>query len=135
LEGSARERYTALAAADVLISDIGSDLVDYLCLGRPYIVLNPNEGESEATFLATNPSARAGIVVNTASIDALDDAIARALGSDKLADARAALAGRYLGDLATPSLKRFLAEVDRCLAHVHETRPARELPAPSEVAQ
>jgi hypothetical protein len=134
LEGSARERYAALASADILISDIGSDLVDYLSLGRPYIVLNPNEAESETTFLESNPSAGAGVVVNAASIDALDDAIGRALGADELTGARAALAARYLGDLATPPLDRFLAEVDRCLAYVHETRPARELPAPIEVA-
>ncbi|HMH58165.1 MAG TPA: CDP-glycerol glycerophosphotransferase family protein [Galbitalea sp.] len=135
LEGSARERYVALGSADVLISDIGSDLVDYLCLGRPYIALNPNDSESEATFLDSNPSTGAGFVVSVASIDALDDAIGRALGTDELAATRAALAGRYLGDLVTPPFDRFLAEVDRCLAHVRETRPARELPVPSEVAQ
>ncbi|HEX4401502.1 MAG TPA: CDP-glycerol glycerophosphotransferase family protein [Galbitalea sp.] len=132
LEGSAQERYAALAAADVLVADIGSDLVDYLSLGRPYVALNPNESETTAEFVKTNPSASAGIVVSVASIDTLDDAITRALGSDDLVVERSALANRYLGDLATPAIDRFLAEVDACLAHIHDSRPARELPAPAE---
>jgi hypothetical protein len=132
VEGSARERYAALAAADVLIADIGSDLVDYLALGRPYVALNPNESESAEQFVTENPSASAGVVVSVTSIDTLGDAVARALGPDDLAVARAALAKRYLGDLASPPIDRFLAEVDACLAHIHDTRPARELPAPGE---
>jgi hypothetical protein len=134
LEGSAQERYAALAAADVLVADIGSDLVDYLSLGRPYVALNPNESETTAEFLQANPSASAGIVVSVASIDTLDRAISRALGPDDLAIERTALARRYLGDLATPAIDRFVAEVDACLAHIHDSRPARRLPAPAEEA-
>jgi hypothetical protein len=132
LEGSSRERYAALAAADVLVADIGSDLVDYLGLGRPYVALNPNGTETTADFVTANPSASAGVVVSVASIGDLGDAITRALGPDELAVERVVLAKRYLGDPATPAIDRFLTEVDACLAHIHETRPARALPAPVE---
>jgi hypothetical protein len=72
--------------------------------------------------------------VGATSIETLGDAITRALGPDDLAVERATLANRYLGDLATPAIDRFLSEVDACLAHIHETRPARELPAPAAEA-
>jgi CDP-Glycerol:Poly(glycerophosphate) glycerophosphotransferase len=147
LEGSSHERYAALAAADLLIADIGSDLVDYLALERPYIALNPNPAQNETNFLNANPSASAGIVVSLASMDVLGDAIAQGLGTDKHgADQRGvnkpgvngrgadALAKRYLGDLTSP-VDRFLTQVEAALDHIHKTRPARELPAPAEAAE
>jgi len=42
------------------------------------------------------------------------------------------LARRYLGDLSTPPLDRFVAGVDATLELVRSTRPARVLPVTEE---
>jgi hypothetical protein len=132
IEGSQAERFAALAAADLLICDVSSDLVDFLALDRPYIVLNPSAADP-ASFVAANPSASAAAtVVDRRSIDHVGEIVDRALSEDTVAGSRSALARRYLGDLSVPQLHRFLAEVDRCLAHIAATRPARTLPLEPE---
>ncbi|HEY5231713.1 MAG TPA: CDP-glycerol glycerophosphotransferase family protein [Galbitalea sp.] len=139
--GSLEERFAALATADLLIADVGTDLVDYLRLDRPYIALNVGTidsgglAQSDTEFAKSNPSAGAGIVVGAESIDTLGAVVARALDTDDRATRRVELANRYLGDPARPPLDRFLGEVDACLDHIHATRPARELPVESEAPQ
>jgi hypothetical protein len=105
IDGSLSERYAALAAADVLVTDVGTDLVDFLALDRPYFV------------------------VDDASVATLGDDVASALAGPQKDPAREKLAQRYLGDLSTPPIDRFLAEVERTLALVREVRPQRTLPA------
>jgi hypothetical protein len=129
LAGSLAERQAALAAADVLIADIGTDLVDFLVLDRPYIALNPNAHSTTAAFLDANPSSSAGDVIDLDTLPALGDALDRALSGDSRSVERTALAAHYLGDVSSP-VERFLAEVAACLAHVRETVPARILPEP-----
>jgi hypothetical protein len=124
LAGSQAARYAALASADLLISDISSDTVDFLALDRPYVVLDPT-GTNLAAFVAGNPSASAGDVIDRGSAAALGDVIDRALADDPHAAGRAALAERYLGDLASSQFDRFFTEVERCLQHIATTRPVR----------
>jgi hypothetical protein len=109
--GSLAERYAVLATADVLVTDVGSDLVDFLALDRPYVMVDAD------------------------SIGTLGDAVGRALTENQNDKSRALLAKRYLGDLSTPPVDRFLAEVDRTLELVRASRPARTLPVPEEVAE
>ena len=109
--GSLSERYAVLAAADVLVTDVGSDLVDFLALDRPYFVAND-------TSMAT-----------------LGDDVARAIAGPHKDPARQRLALHYLGDLSTPPIDRFLSEVDRTLALVHEARPRRTIPVPDGAAE
>ena len=109
--GSLSERYAVLAAADVLVTDVGSDLVDFLALDRPYFVAND-------TSMAT-----------------LGDDVARAIAGPHGDPARQKLALHYLGDLSTPPIDRFLSEVDRTLALVHEARPRRTIPVPDGAAE
>jgi hypothetical protein len=136
VQGSLRERYAALAGADLLITDIGSDLVDFLCLDRPYIVLDPSSGKSsESSFATANPSAGAGRVVALNAVSRIDAIVTQSLGGDQggndsAATVRRTLATHYLGDLTVPPLSRFLDEVSSCLAQLHATRPARILPPP-----
>jgi hypothetical protein len=111
IEGSLSERYAVLAAADVLITDIGTDLVDFLALDRPYFV------------------------VNDTTIARLGDDVARALATPPGDPARRKLALRYLGDLSTPPIDRFLTEVEHTLALVHEVRPRRMSPVADGGAQ
>jgi CDP-Glycerol:Poly(glycerophosphate) glycerophosphotransferase len=111
IAGTLSERYAVLAAADVLVTDVGSDLVDFLALDRPYFV------------------------VNDASIVTLGDDVGRSLAAPEKDPARQKLALRYLGDLSTPPIDRFLAEVDRTLALVRKSRRQRTLPVPEGVAE
>jgi hypothetical protein len=106
--GSLTDRYAVLAGADVLVADSGSDLIDFLALDRP------------------------SFVVTAESIHVLGDDVGRALTSPMTDGKRAQRAKRYLGDLNMPPVERFLAEVDRTLALVKSTRPARTLPVPEE---
>jgi hypothetical protein len=110
IAGTLAERYAVLAAADVLVTDVGTDQVDFLALDRPSILVDPTH------------------------IASLGDAVARALAEP--ADAsRKELAERYLGDLSTPPIDRFLGEVERTLDLVRTSRPARVPPAPDETAE
>ncbi len=109
IAGTLTERYAVLAAADVLVTDVGSDLVDFLALDRPYIM------------------------VESGAVDTLGEAVGQALTEPQKSKARAQLAERYLGDLSSPPLDRFLREVDRTLEHVRTSRGVRTLPTP-EVA-
>jgi CDP-Glycerol:Poly(glycerophosphate) glycerophosphotransferase len=111
IAGTLSERYAVLAAADVLVTDVGSDLVDFLALDRPYFV------------------------VNDSSIVTLGDDVGRSLAAPEKDPARQKLALRYLGDLSTPPIDRFLAEVDRTLALVRKSRRQRTLPVPEGVAE
>ena len=108
VHGTLAERYAVLATADLLVTDVGSDLVDFLALDRPYIR------------------------VDAASIDTIGDDVAHALAESGANPERVKLARRYLGDLSTPPLDRFLVEVDATLALVRSTRPARVLPVAEE---
>ena len=136
VEGSQGERFAALADADVLITDVSSDLVDFLALDRPLIVLDPSAQEP-AAFVIANPSAAAAdAVLDRDSIGRLGEALDRALSpsgsTPDSAAARAALTRRYLGDLSVSQVERFLAEVDRCLDLIAATRPERTLPIEPE---
>jgi CDP-Glycerol:Poly(glycerophosphate) glycerophosphotransferase len=115
IAGSLTERYAVLAAADVLVADVGSDIVDFLALDRP------------------------SVLVGSDSIGALADTVSRALTTTETDATRAHRARHYLGNLSTPPVERFVAEVDRTLAHVQSTRTPRELltvpPAPAEVTE
>jgi hypothetical protein len=135
VQGSLDERYAALAGADLLIADIGSDLVDFLALDRPYIALNATGSADAAAFAEANPSTTAGVVIDLDSIATLGAVVERALSADTHAAARAKLGVRYLGDRSTPPLDRFLAAVSLCLDHLHATRPARVLPPPEESSE
>ncbi|HEY1531351.1 MAG TPA: CDP-glycerol glycerophosphotransferase family protein [Galbitalea sp.] len=126
--GTLTERYAAIASADLLVTDVSSDLVDFLALDRPYIVLNAG-GMSAATFRAATPSAAAGTVLDATSIATLGDVVADSIDSDSRSADRAELAKLFLGDLSAPPLERFVAEVDRAVDKVRSSRPARELPA------
>jgi hypothetical protein len=84
---------------------------------------------STSTFIEANPSAGAGAVLDVDTVDTLGDAATRALGEDPDGERLAELARRYLGEPSTPPLDRFLTEVDRALALVRESRPARTPPA------
>jgi hypothetical protein len=137
LQGTLAERYAVLAAADLLVSDVSDDLVDYLSLNRPYVVLDATAqvpAAPVAAFVAANPSASAGTVLNAETIGTLGDVVAQALANDGDTRARATLATRYLGELSTPPIDRFLSEVDRTLALVRKTHPARALPTAEEAA-
>ncbi|MDQ1547317.1 MAG: hypothetical protein QOH69_2221 [Actinomycetota bacterium] len=101
IAGSLSERYKVLAAADVLVTDIGTDVVDFLALDRPYFL------------------------VDDATIGTLRDDVVRALAGPQKDPARKKFALRYLGDLSTPPIDRFLAEVERTLALVRRVRPRR----------
>ncbi len=109
--GSLSERYAVLAAADVLVTDVGNDLVDFLALDRPYFV------------------------VNQSSIATLGDDIGRALAGQRADPARRELALRYLGDLSTPPIDRFLSAVDDTLTLVRKSRPQRTRPVQEGVAK
>jgi hypothetical protein len=111
IAGSLSERYAELAAADALVTDVGSDLVDFLALDRPYFV------------------------VNDTSIATLGADVRRALAAPAKDPARRELATYYLGDLTTPPIDRFLAAVDQTLALVRESRPRRALPIPDGVVE
>ena len=111
LAGSLSERYAVLAAADVLVTDVGSDLVDFLALDRPYFV------------------------VDDATIATLRDDVGRALAGPQNDPARQKLALLYLGDLSMPPIDRFLAEVDHVLALVRESRGHRTLPVQERVVE
>ena len=111
IAGSLSERYAVLASADVLVTDVGSDLVDFLALDRPYVV------------------------VDDASITTLGADVARALAGPRKDPAREKLARRYLGDLSTPPIDRFLAEVDRTLALIRESRAHRTLPVQDGIVE
>jgi CDP-Glycerol:Poly(glycerophosphate) glycerophosphotransferase len=132
--GSLAERFAVLAGADLLVTDVSSDVVDFLALNRPYIVLDP-VGDRASAFLAANPSAGAGTVIDPTSIPLLGETIERALASTGPDAARVELARSYLGPLDSPPLEVWLAEVDRCLGLIRATRPERELPSITEVGQ
>jgi hypothetical protein len=140
VHGSLAERQAALAHADLLIGDIGNDLVDFLALDRPYIALNATPDLDTAAFQSANPSATAGIVLDRDSVGSLGEIVGELLGRapeqeskastvHPTSAARTALAQHYLGDLSAPPLERFLTEVATCLDELHATRPARQLPA------
>lgn len=116
------QRDAALAAADVLVTDIGNELTDFLALDRPYLVLHPGP-TSEAEFVAENPSAAGGVVVEAATVASIADAVTDAVTNDSKRGERAAVRARYLGDLTTPPIERFLAQVDSALEVVQTTRP------------
>jgi CDP-Glycerol:Poly(glycerophosphate) glycerophosphotransferase len=130
--GTPAERYAVLAGAHVLVSDISSDLVDFLALDRPYVALNVS-GANDDAFRAANPSVSAGIVLGPGTIGTLREVVHRALDRAEDATSRPELARRYLGDLTTSPLDHWLTEVDRCLDLVHRTRAARSLPMPEQV--
>jgi hypothetical protein len=74
------------------------------------------------------------LVVDPGAIGGLEAAVANAL-ADPADASRTKLAHRYLGDLSTPPIDRFLSEVDRTLELVRSTRSARELPTPAETTE
>ena len=116
------QRDAALAAADVLVTDIGNELTDFLALDRPYIVLHPG-ATSEADFVAANPSAAGGVVLEAGTVASIADTVTDAVANDPKRRERAAVRERYLGDLSTPPIERFLAQVDSALEFVQATRP------------
>jgi hypothetical protein len=128
--GSLSDRYAALATADLLVTDLSSDLVDFLALGRPYVTLDAGtpETSSESAFILANPSTGAGAVLSVETISTLGDVVAHSLAHDSDGAARADLEQHYLGDLSMPPVDRFLAEVDATLGLVRASRPARTLP-------
>jgi hypothetical protein len=123
LVGSLRVRQPALAGAELLLTDISSDLVHFLLLDRPYIVLNPHSQSRLSEFAAANPWSTAGDVVSLDGLAMLEQVVDCALTEDSRSAERVALAGRCLGDVSSP-LERFLAEAEACLRHVYGTVPA-----------
>jgi hypothetical protein len=123
------ERYGALADADVLVTDISSDLVDFLSLDRPYFVTNPNAvAPISATvdeFVAANPSARGGTVIGPLELDSVAQDVLDAVRADPRRDERRAVAAHYLGDLTPSPLEHFFARVDECVELVRASaRPS-----------
>jgi hypothetical protein len=123
------ERYGALAAADLLVTDVSSDLVDFLSLDRPYFVTSPNAvGPIAATvdeFVATNPSARGGTVIGPLELDSIAESVLNAVRADPLRDERRAVAAHYLGERTPSPIEHFLARVDECIEFVRaSTRPS-----------
>jgi hypothetical protein len=123
------ERYDALAGADVLMTDISSDLVDFLCLDRPYFVTAPNAvgpiANTVDEFVAANPSARGGTVIGPLELDSVAQAVLDTVETDPLREARRTVAVHYLGDRTLSPLEHFFARVDECVELVREsTRPS-----------
>jgi hypothetical protein len=138
LFGTLAQRYAVLAAADLLVTDISDDLVDYLALNRPYVVLDaraPTLTTPSDAFIAVNPSASAGTVLNADTLGTLGEVVTRLLAGDRDTKARGILATRYLGDLSRSPIDRFLTEVDRTLELVRISRPSRGVPPVGEVAR
>jgi hypothetical protein len=66
--------------------------------------------------------------VTAETIGTLGNSVGVALTGPGTDPSRVLLAQRYLGDLSTPPVDRFLQEVDRTLALVQSTHPARTMP-------
>jgi hypothetical protein len=116
------QRDAALAAADVLVTDIGSELTDFLALDRPYLVLHPG-ASSVAEFAGANPSAGGGVVVEPTAVASIANAITDAVTNDPKRAERAVVRAHYLGELDTPPIERFLGQVESALELVQKTRP------------
>jgi hypothetical protein len=119
---SVDERRDALAGADLLVTDIGTDLVDFLALDRPVVVTNPTDRPEDA-FLAEYPSAEAGIIVGPRQLDGLVEAITEAIEKDPKRHARERVAKYYLGDRTTATEELFFEQVDSCLELVASKLP------------
>ncbi|MDQ1572933.1 MAG: hypothetical protein QOH44_492 [Actinomycetota bacterium] len=113
------ERYGALADADLLVTDISSDLVDFLALDRPYFVTAPNATgpttDIVAEFVASYPSARGGTVIGPLELGSVAQVVLDAVRADPLRDERRAVADHYLGDRSPSPIEHFLARVDECI--------------------
>jgi hypothetical protein len=127
------ERYGALADADLLVTDISSDLVDFLSLDRPYFVTAPNAvgpiADTVDEFVAANPSARGGTVIGPNEVDSVAQAILDTVGTDPLREERGTVAAHYLGDRSESPLEHFFGSVDECIEFVRlsasQTRDTR----------
>ncbi|GAA6182400.1 hypothetical protein NBRC116594_38380 [Shimia sp. NS0008-38b] len=91
-------------AADVLITDISSTVIDYLYTGKPYIVTNPHDYTD--AFLEAYPSVEGG---HLAAPDAanLPELLADCLGADQLAAKRIKLRLYAFGDFGRPQQEAF----------------------------
>jgi CDP-glycerol glycerophosphotransferase (TagB/SpsB family) len=102
--------YDAFIAADVLVTDVSSVLIDFLATHKPYLVTNPR-GLDHDRFRAAYPSSAGGVVLDP-------DAVARIGGLVVDADApelrarRAELAAYLLADDGRDPAVRFVDEVD-----------------------
>ena len=97
--------------SDVLLSDISAVVTDFLATDKPYLVTNPR-GLTGEEFRARFPSHHAAYVV-AEDLGDLDDHLAAAFGEDPLADDRARMRRRVLGDTPDGALPVFVAALER----------------------
>ncbi|PKQ32420.1 MAG: hypothetical protein CVT62_05270 [Actinobacteria bacterium HGW-Actinobacteria-2] len=100
-----------LSNADVLISDISSVATDFLYTARPIITCNPR-GLSAEEFVATFPSQASSYLISP-DLTGLDEAMAEALGPDRLKPARLEMKKHVLGDTPDGPQAAFQAHVTR----------------------
>ncbi len=96
--------------SDVLLSDISAVVTDYLATDKPYLVTNPRGLDLEE-FRARFPSHDAAYVVD-ADLDNLDEQLTAAFGDDPMAEDRARMKRRVLGDLPDGALAAFSQAID-----------------------
>ena len=97
--------------SDVLLSDISAVVTDFLATDKPYLVTNPR-GLSPEEFRTRFPSHHAAYVVAQDLRD-LDDHLAAAFGDDPLAEERAQMRRRVLGDTPDGAFPVFAAALER----------------------
>jgi hypothetical protein len=103
------DRYQTLSEADVLVTDISTDLVDYLWLDRPYIVTNPDDAPE---FTTVNPSAGGGSVIAASAVESVAALVREAAERDPHKLARNEVASSYLGE---HPIDQFFVEADKSL--------------------
>ncbi len=97
--------------ADVLLSDISAVVTDFLATDKPYLVTNPRRLSHEE-FRARFPSHHAAYVV-AEDLSDLDQHLSAAFGADPLAEHRADMRRRVLGDTPEGAFPVFVAALER----------------------
>lgn len=115
--------YDAFLAADALITDVSSVLIDFLATHKPYLVTNPG-GLERDRFLATYPSSAGGLIITPHDAPRAAELLAEA-DTPPLRTRRTDLARYLLADDGRDPAERFVDEVDAITARA-ATAPADE---------
>ncbi|SDQ68046.1 CDP-glycerol glycerophosphotransferase family protein [Quadrisphaera sp. DSM 44207] len=110
VEAPATDVYTALNAADVLVTDITSVITDFLASGKPYLVVNGSDLD-DAAFRDRYPSSAGAQLVGRGG-EGLEAALADARGADSMRPAREALRVHLIGPPAEDPVGVFSAAID-----------------------
>jgi CDP-glycerol glycerophosphotransferase (TagB/SpsB family) len=114
---------------DLMITDVSSVGLDFLYLRPDQPMFIADRYDDRERLHTDAPISRCADVIDSATVGALTETVARRLRHDEYRGARAAVRELYFGDLAPgESTTRFLAAIDDAVrtrdAHLSAARPA-----------